>query len=272
MVLSFVELATHRVDHFRTVPVPAEYTALKNGTPNGILAEYPLGYSDIYRLWQRVHGRPLVNGAPVNTTADEVRLVVADPAQPGTAQALSLLGVTAIAIHPNLHPDVPIQPREPTPAEGYRLVGRYPDGSSVWDVVAPAAPALVTLPAGFSQPQFSGGNVVFPFDAASGVGLFELRAKVAGVLQLVFDATPPAGAKRDLRIDDTQGEHVFPVNGPTHFALTVEVPRGVSQLLVKTDPPATSTADAVLITQPRTEPTTAAPTLHARPVSPGPGF
>ena len=35
-------------------------------TPNGILAEYPLGYSDIYRLWQRVHGPPLVNGAPTD--------------------------------------------------------------------------------------------------------------------------------------------------------------------------------------------------------------
>jgi hypothetical protein len=56
LVVSFVELSTHRPAHFRTVPVPAEYSAVKSGTPNGILAEYPPGYSDIYRLWQRVHG------------------------------------------------------------------------------------------------------------------------------------------------------------------------------------------------------------------------
>jgi O-antigen/teichoic acid export membrane protein len=111
LVLSFVELSTHRPNHFRTVPVPAEYTAVKNETPDGILAEYPLGYSDIYRLWQRVHGRRLVNGAPEGSLADQAHLMVLDPAEPGTAQALALLGVTAIALHPGGPADVPVPPR-----------------------------------------------------------------------------------------------------------------------------------------------------------------
>ena len=53
--------------------------------------------------------------------------MVLDPAQPGTAETLALLGVTAIVIHPGGPADTPLQPREPTGAPGYRLVGRFPD-------------------------------------------------------------------------------------------------------------------------------------------------
>ena len=180
--------------------------------------------------------------------------MVLDPAQAGTAQALSLLGVTAIAIHPGGAADTPLQPREPTATEGYRLVGRFPDGSSVWAVAAPAAPALVTLPGGFAPPRLVGGNVVgYPLVSPSGVALLELRAKARGVVRLVFDVTAPSGT-RQLRIQDTQGEHPYALTGSTHLDLNVEVPAGVSQLLLKVDPAPTSEADAVVLSQPRTEP------------------
>jgi O-antigen/teichoic acid export membrane protein len=271
MVISFVELGTHRVAHFRTGPVPPEYTALESKTPDGVLAEYPLGYSDIYRLWQRVHGRPLVNGAPEGSTAEQARLMLLDPAQPGTAESLALLGVTAVAIHPGGAADTPFQPREPLPREGYELVGRFPDRSSVWRVVAPAAPAFVTLPGGFAQPRIVGGSVVYPLIDPSGVALLEIHAKAPGVIRLIFDATSPSGS-RALRIQDTQGEHAFTVNGTMHFDLKVEVTRGVSQLLLKVDPAATSEQDALLLSQPRTAPGAGRPVLLASPSSSDPGF
>jgi hypothetical protein len=271
MVISFVELGTHRVALFRTEPVPPEYTALESKTPNGVLAEYPLGYSDIYRLWQRVHGRPLVNGAPEGSTAEQARFMLLDPAQPGTAESLSLLGVTAVAIHPGGPADTPLQPREPTRAEGYELVGRFPDRSSVWRVVAPPAPAFVTLPGGFAQPRIVAGNVVYPLVDPSGVGLLEIHARKPGVIRLSFDATSPSGI-RALRIQDNQGDHPFTVNGTTHFDLTVEVIRGVSQLLLKVDPAATSEQDALLVSQPRTVPARGRPALLATPSSSDPGF
>jgi O-antigen/teichoic acid export membrane protein len=113
VVLSFVELAIHPAQRrFRTVPVPPEYAAVER-TPPGILAEYPLGYSDIYRLWQREHGRPLLNGAAPETPADSARLVLLDPTEPGTAEDLSLLGVSTIAIHPGAHVDAEVPPRVP---------------------------------------------------------------------------------------------------------------------------------------------------------------
>jgi O-antigen/teichoic acid export membrane protein len=271
MVISFVELGTHRVAHFRTVPVPPEYTALQAKTPDGVLAEYPLGYSDIYRLWQRVHGRPLVNGAPEGSDAEQARFMLLDPAQPGTAESLSLLGVTAVAIHPGGAADTPLQPREPTPDEGYELVGRFPDRSSVWRVVAPAAPAFVTLPGGFAQPRIVAGKVVYPLIDPSGVALLEIHAKKPGVIRLIFDATSQSGSRK-LRIQDTQGEHPFIVNGTTHLDLNVQVIRGVSQLLLKVDPAATSEQDALLLSQPRTAPRNGRPVLLATPSSSDPGF
>jgi O-antigen/teichoic acid export membrane protein len=271
IVVSFLELSTHRVAHFRTVPVPATYTALERNTPEGIVAEYPLGYSDIYRLWQRVHGRPLVNGAPEGSVADEVRHVILDPAQPGTAETLALLGVTAIVIHPGGPADTPLQPREPTPELGYRLVGRFPDRSSVWAVTAPPARAIVTLPGGFAAPRLAGDVVGYPLVASSGVAVMELRAQAPGVVRLVFDASTPSGS-RQFRIQDAQGEHPFEFSGSMHFDLNVEVPRGVSQLVLKVDPAPTSEADAVVVSQPCTEAPSGAAALRAIPVSPDPGF
>jgi len=272
IVLSVVELSTHRVSHFRTVPVPPEYTALDQSTPNGILAEYPLGYSDIYRLWQRVHGRPLLNGAPEGSIADQAHLMVLDPAEPGTAQSLALLGVTAIAIHPGGPADTPVPPREPTGADGYRLVGRYPDHSSVWDVVAAPAPAFVTLAGGFAPPRRLGeGAIGYPLVASGGVAVVELRARSAGIIRLVFDAGAPKG-KHQLRVQDAQGEHPFTFNRSMHFNLNVEVPRGVSQLLLKVDPAPTSESDAVVLSQPRAESASGPPTLRAIRVSGDPGF
>jgi O-antigen/teichoic acid export membrane protein len=270
-VVSFVELSTHRVVHFRTVPVPPEYRALERRTPNGILAEYPLGYSDIYRLWQRSHGRPLVNGAPDGSTADQVRLMILDPAQAGTAQALARLGVTAIMIHPGGPADTPVQPVEPTGDPGYKLVERFPDRASVWKVTAPPAPAVVTLPGGFAAPRLGAGNVV-GYPMVSSVALMELRSKRHQVIRLVFDATAPSGSSRKLVIQDTQGDHPFTVNGTTHIDVNVEVPRGVSQLVLKADPAPTSETDAIVLSQPQAQPHTAGAALFASPSSGDPGF
>jgi O-antigen/teichoic acid export membrane protein len=281
MVVSFVELSIHPAEpRFRTVPTPPEYSAIKR-TPPGIVAEYPLGQSDIYRFWQRKYGRPLVNGAEPGTQADFARLVLLDPTQLGTAANLAFLGVTAISIHPGAHADVEVQPRDPTASRGYRLVARYPhkksiwypDGASVWRVVAPPAPALVTLPGGFASPQAdSRGIVVYPLVSTAGVGVVDFTARAPGVVRLVFDAIPPKDRSATLRVADSKSEQKFPLSSRTPVSVLVAIPRGQSQLLLKTDPPPTSPEDAILITTPRAERASGAPMLHADLVSPDPGL
>jgi hypothetical protein len=272
MVVSFLELAIHPVKHFRTVPVPPEYSAIER-TPRGILAEYPLGYSDIYRLWQRHHGRPLLNGGPPETPPDYARQVLLDPSQPGTAQTLALLGVSDVGIHPGAHVDAEAPPRDLAGSRGYRLVGRFPHNASVWEVIAPPAAALVTLPGGFANPKpsregFVGHALVSP----AGVGVIDFAAKTPGVVRLVFDAVPPKGTQRPLRIVDPGREHAIVLAGRTRVSVLVEVPRGQSRLLVKTDPAATSQNDAIVLSDPRALKASGEPVLHAELISPDPGF
>jgi O-antigen/teichoic acid export membrane protein len=281
MVVSFVELSIHPAEpRFRTVPTPPEYGVVDR-TPPGILAEYPLGSSDIYRFWQRKHGRPLLNGAQPGTQADYARLVLLDPTQPGTAAALSFLGVTAISLHPGAHADVEVPPRDPEGSSGYRLVARYPhgrsiwypDGASVWKVIAAPAPALVTLPGGFAAPQrASGGLVVYPLVSTAGVGVLDFTARSPGLVRLVFEATPPQGKAATLRVADSKSEQKFSLAGRTLVSVLVAIPRGQSQLLIKTDPPPASPAEAILISVPRAEHASGAPLLHADLVSQDPGL
>jgi hypothetical protein len=199
--------------------------------------------------------------------------MVLDPAQTGTAETLALLGVTAVVIHPGGPADTPVQPREPSGAAGYRLVGRFPDHSSVWAVAARPATAVVTLPlGGFAAPRLvSGGIVGYPLVSSSGVAVMELRARRPGVIRLVFDATAPGGS-RQFRIQDVQGEQPFRFDGSLHVDVNVEVPRGVSQLVLKVDPAPTSEADAVVLSQPRAEHASGAAMLHAIPSSGDPGY
>jgi hypothetical protein len=83
---------------------------------------------------------------------------------------------------------------------------------------------------------------------------------------------PPKASRRVLRVADSNNERPFDVRGATRVVLPVEVPRGHSRLLLKTDPPATSVADAVAISAPRAESTTSAPQLRADLISANPGY
>ena len=160
---------------------------------------------------------------------------------------------------------------EPAPSDGYRLIGRFPDMSSVWAVTAPAAPAYVMLSGGFALPRgLDDGTVGYPLIASGGVAVMELHARAPGVVRVVFDARAPGA--RQFRVQDTQGEHAYTVNGTQHFDLAVEVPRGSSQLLLKVDPAATSESDALVLSQPVAVATSGPAALHAIPVSADPGF
>jgi hypothetical protein len=75
-----------------------------------------------------------------------------------------------------------------------------------------------------------------------------------------------------LRIADPLRERAFTLTDRMHVSLDVQVPRGLSQLLMKTDPAATSETDAVLLTAPRAEKSSGQAVLQAQLLSPAPGF
>jgi hypothetical protein len=199
--------------------------------------------------------------------------VLLDPTEPGTAEDLSLLGVSTIAIHPGAHVDAEVQPRIPEGSDAYKLVGRFEDGSSVWEVVAKPAPAFVTLPGGFASPKrTTEGFIGYALVSSAGVGVIELSARSPGVVGLVFDAFDPNGKPRTLRLSDSEHEETFTVVGKTRVSVLVAVPRGRVQLLLKMDPAPTSEEDTVVISAPRTAKAGGEAQLRPAPVSASPGF
>ena len=274
MVVSVLELTIHASrPRFETQPAPRIYRALEK-LPPGIVAEYPLVRSNDHIIWQTVYRRPLFGDADFGTEADAARRIVLNPRTPGTAEALALLGVTAIVTHPDAlryydtAKDVPNADWGP----GYELVARGSDGSAVWRVVATAAPALVTLPGGFGEPVPVGDKLVgFPLISPSGVGEIQFTAKAPSTVRLRFDARP-ASEGQVLRLADDDTELPFELKGNTSISALVDIPRGQSYILVKIDPAATSAEDAVLLTKPRATRAFGTPVLVAEPISSDPGF
>jgi hypothetical protein len=274
IAVSFLELTIDADKPRVDTTLPPVYQAVERTKP-GILAEYPLVEDADNLFWQRDHRRPLLNTSAFGTPADEARRVLVHPGVPGTAEALAFLGVTAIITRADAldydqdSPDVPRESWGP----GYELVQRWPDGSSVWSVTAPAAPALVTLPGGFDGPiRQPDGGVGYYLVSPSGVGLLEFTAKAPSVVRLTFDATPPGDDARELRLTDEQTEVPFTLDGRTPVSVLVDVPRGRSYILAKTDPAATSMDDAIVISTPRAHTSAETPQLRAVPIAADPGF
>ena len=155
---------------------------------------------------------------------------------------------------------------------GYELVARTPDRSSVWRVVAPAAPALVLLEGGFGGPVWVDGGVGYPLISPSGVGTMEFIAKAPSVARISLVATPPKGQERVLRIGDVASERSFVLDGKTPVSITVDIPRGRSYLLVKTDPAATSAEDAIVLSAPRAATSAGEAEFRAEPIASEPGL
>jgi O-antigen/teichoic acid export membrane protein len=267
-VVSTVELAINASDDvYRTHPIPAKWESVSH-TPDGILAVYPLVHSEIALLGQTQHGRPLLNGAGAGSYADEVGRALVDPAAPGTAKSLALLGVSAIVTNPEALdfvgysvPDVPNARWGP----GYALVARFQDGSSVWRVTARPAAALATLPV--APPDFVGPDVYkdgFIGDALTGkTGDIHLWAPDPTVVTLNFDARSTSRKRWTLRIAGGGAERSFPVAGKTRVAVPVSVPRGFSRLHLTVDPDPDAGEFPLQFSPPWTERTTKAPQLKA---------
>jgi hypothetical protein len=275
MVVSFLELGFDpTTSRLSTHDEPPEYTALSR-TPPGIVAEYPLVPQFGYFLWQSVHHRRLLNTDAFGSPADDEQHALVNPSTPGTAEQLALLGVTAIVTHGDAlrWAAAAYRPNPKNWGPGYRLVAGSPANSSTWQVVARPAPTLVAAVSGFAPPEaLEDGTPAFPLISSSGVAYFTMRAKRAGVVRLGFDADPPTGQRRVLRLADNSVERRYALNGRTQVSVVVEVPRGVSLVLVKTDPPPESRQDAIVVSRLQVQRSAQPPQLHAVLQDSDPGF
>jgi hypothetical protein len=275
MVASFLELGFDPTkSRLSTHDEPPEYAALSR-TPRGVVAEYPLVPEFGYFFWQSVHHRPLLNTDGFGSPADDEQHALVNPSTPGTAEQLALLGVTAIITHGDAlrWSSAAYLPNPKDWGPGYRLVAGSPATSSTWQVVARPAPALVAAVSGFAPPEaLEDGTPAFPLISPSGVAYFTIRARREGLVRLSFDADPPNGQRRVLRLADDSTERPFALNGRTHVSVVVDVPRGFSLVLVKTDPAPTSREDAIVLSRLRVQSATQPAQLHALLQDADPGF
>ena len=276
MIVSFFELAFDpAASRLSTKDVPPEYVAVQQHVPAGIVAEYPMGPQLEYFFWQTVHHHPLLNTDAFGTPADDMQHAVVNPSSPGIANQFALLGVRGIVTHYAALRWSPAPfPQNPSNwGPGYRLVGRSPDGSSTWVVVARPAAALIAAVSGFSEPvPLQNALPGYALIASSGVGYFSIRARQPSVARLSFDAEPPAGKPRVLRVADAAKERPITLRGKTHVSLLVSIPRGFSLVLLKTDPAATSLDDAIMLSKIRLDAAGGSPQLSAVLETDDPGF
>jgi hypothetical protein len=126
---------------------------------------------------------------------------------------------------------------------------------------------------GFSPPTaLADGAPSYALIAPSGVGYITLRAKDDVRVRLSFDAVPPKGQQRTLRLADNSNERRYPLGARRHVSVVVAVPRGVSLVLAKTDPPPTSDEDAIVLSNLRVVRTSGPPQLNAVVEDGDPGF
>lgn len=235
VVASVVELRiSHPGVHFSATDVPPEY-ALVARAPAGALAEYPLVSSENstnseWALWQRSHGRPLVNGAASGTAAEDVRRSLVDPRGPGVAGRLAALGATVVVTRPNtlsraLEEEIPDE--APLLGDGFERIGDAGD-ATVWRVTASPAAAIASLAApGFATPTYADGRVVQELGGSDATIVLEARAPVRGTLHTF--AVSRDGAVHRISIAGTSAS-VDP--GGRELIVPVDIPRGRSELRV----------------------------------------
>jgi O-antigen/teichoic acid export membrane protein len=241
--LSFVELSTAPPAELARVSVTPEYELLTQA-PSGLLVEYPLGgagegVTSDYIFWQRVHGRPILNGAPADSYPDIVRQVLIDPAAPGVASALSTLGVSAVITRGGDHP-FPAGPFS-VPKElgdGYRLIGdAYAGGGTrVWEVVASPEPFTI-FPYGFWFSERFPGRLPYQW-MSSGRAHVQVIAPRAGRYVVRFEAQSWKEPRRLVihGLNSSWAVDVESTRYPTDVFVPVEVPRGRSTFELSIEP------------------------------------
>jgi hypothetical protein len=236
--ISYAELAfAPPATTARLSPVPPEY-ALVRSAPPGILAEYPLASSDQavnsdYLFWQRVHGRPLLNGAPAGTFADDMRQTVVDPVTPGTAADLAALHVKVIVTRPTTYAYTGGK-GDPSLGAGYRLLGRASDGAAVWQVIARPAPVLAAFDSGFYASE-TPPNTATSRWLGKKTGRIEFLAARPGTY-LAHIALGSYGVPRTVRLIGNNRAIAFTVEGSRVLTVPVRLPSRRSSIEITTSP------------------------------------
>jgi hypothetical protein len=207
--------------------------------PRGSLAEYPLARSEQavnseYLFSQRVHGRPLINGAAIDTRADAFGQALVNPVTPGTAGSLAALGVSAVVMRPTVYAYTGGFAPPAKMGPGYRFVQGFTDLTSIWRVVAPPAPAVAAYRTGFSHTETPRGGT-WRWVAADQARI-ELFVRRSGTYVARFNIVSYA-RPRLVRVSGSNGTRLVSAPpGSRMVTVPLKVRRGFSSVTLDTRP------------------------------------
>ena len=217
---------------------PAEYVWLRDH-PGGTVADYPIMPGDFpnyqAQFWQPFDGHPVIQGYPLGSESEAVKLSLADLREPSTAPGLAALGVKYIVVHPG-------QPgNNPPTIRRYHYILRFssPTGS-VWQVTAKPAPTTVDAWQNFSGIQ---GGPGAEYDWMTQGGVLSLHARGCPV-SCTASLTFGSGSHHVPRVltvaDQASGRVLLRRSIPAWIAVKVTVPgvtlsHGLGHLLLSTN-------------------------------------
>ena len=125
VLFEFWNWPPYRVTDVSQTPAVYEWLAKRQG--DFAIAEYPLTRSSNhvhyeYLFWQRIHQKPMVNGAMPGTYAEKIRKSIIDIADPETPGVLAWLGAKYVIFHPDKY----LKEKE-----AIAVIGEIPDVSQV---------------------------------------------------------------------------------------------------------------------------------------------
>jgi hypothetical protein len=230
-------------------PVYKELAALPGAEPR---VEYPLtppvqAPHLAYIFYTQAAERPLVNGGRAGTTGGSFDARLQDPQSPWTAPALAGLGARWVVLHSHIYGGEP-----PELGGGYRRVGDFA-GSVLYEVTADAPAVMATPGDGFGGPEPTPeARFTQWLEGREGRIAVVNTTEAARQATLRFEVMSFVGPRR-VTILDGDDEVTSVAVGP-EFApveLSVEVPPGMSELTVRTDPGAQRIATALGGADPR---------------------
>lgn len=226
---------------FNAVPPPV-YRAVAGLPGDAPRVEYPLSTPLtiehlVYIFQTEAAGRPLVNGGRPQSWTGGLHGRLADPAAPWTARVLAALGTRYAVVHPQ---------QDPRPGSGFRLLGEYEFGQSLYEVAAPPARVFAVPGDGFGLVEPAArGRFTQWLERSKGTLVVYNSTPRAARVRISFTAAPFAGARTLILRDRGKAVATTRLTEPRRIGADLRVEPGVNALEIAVDPAPTPIADVV---------------------------
>jgi hypothetical protein len=226
---------------FNAIPPPV-YRAVAALPGEAPRVEYPLSTPLtiehlVYIFQTEAAGRPLVNGGRPQSWTGGLQGRLADPTAPWTAPVLAAIGARYAVVHPQ---------QDPLPGSGFRRLGEYSFGQSLYEVTAAPARVFAVPGDGFGLAEPTpGGRFTQWLERSEGTLVVYNAARRVAAVRISFTASPFAGPRTMILRHRGRAIATARLTGPRRIVADIRAKPGVNAVQLTVDPAPTAIADAV---------------------------